>query len=193
MLLTSFCFIALLAVKDVLAQNSTSVYVESNVPTGTPVAGDYAGVLRPQVHYSPPQGFMNDPNSMFVDADGLFHLYYQYDPTATVAGNVHQGHATSKDGYHWVNQPIALFPPNATSQVFTGSAVIDVNNTSGFFPTQDNGVVALFTLLDETTSIQNQNIAYSTDGGYTFTYFAGNPIIDLRSTAFRDPKVVGTK
>ncbi|KAF4337393.1 beta-fructofuranosidase [Fusarium beomiforme] len=166
------------------AQSSTS----PAVPTGTPITGDYNGTYRPQVHFSPPQHFMNDPNGMFRDADGLWHLYYQYNPTATVAGNQHWGHATSKDLYHWVNQPIALSPPEEDTFVFSGSAVVDVNNTSGFFPDQDNGVVAIYTLSSPT--IQDQAIAYSRDGGYTFTPYANNPVINSTSNQFRDPKVI---
>ncbi|KAB2578218.1 Invertase precursor [Lasiodiplodia theobromae] len=170
------------------AQSSTSVYVQPDVPTGTPIPGDYSGALRPQVHFSPPQKFMNDPNGCFLDANGTWHLYYQYNPTATVAGNQHWGHATSKDLYHWENQQIAIFPPNNVSNIFSGSAVIDVNNTSGFFPDQDNGVVAMYTL--NTPTKQIQEIAYSHDGGYTFIPYEGNPVIDSTSTQFRDPKVI---
>ncbi|KAF5540811.1 SUC2-invertase (sucrose hydrolyzing enzyme) [Fusarium mexicanum] len=166
------------------AQSSTTV----SVPTGTPITGDYHGTYRPQIHFSPPQHFMNDPNGMFRDADGLWHLYYQYNPTDVVAGNQHWGHATSKDLYHWVNQPIALFPPEKDTYVFSGSAVVDVNNTSGFFPDQDNGVVAIYTLSSPT--VQDQAIAYSRDGGYTFTPYAHNPVINSTSTQFRDPKVI---
>ena len=177
---------------SVAAQSST--YVNPAVPTGTPIAGDYTGALRPQVHFTPPKGFMNDPNGMFVDANGTWHLYYQYNPTGTVAGNQHWGHATSDDLYHWVNQPIALFPPEETVYVFSGSAVVDSNNTSGFFPDQDNGVVAIFTLAryydDGSPGPQTQNIAYSRDGGYSFEYYEGNPVIDSTSTQFRDPKVL---
>lgn len=126
--------------------NSFSIAAES-VPTGKPIEGIYNGTYRPQVHFSPPQHFMNDPNGMFRDADGLWHLYYQYNPTDVVAGNQHWGHATSKDLYHWINQPIALFPPEKDTYVFSGSAVIDTNNTSGFFPDQDNGVVAIYVSL----------------------------------------------
>lgn len=118
--------------------------VGDEVPSGIPVVGDYAGQYRPQVHFSPPQHFMNDPNGMFRDADGTWHLYYQYNPTANVAGNQHWGHATSQDLYHWINQPIALFPPEENVFVFSGSAVVDRNNTSGFFPNQTNGVVAIY-------------------------------------------------
>ncbi|KAI1174208.1 glycosyl hydrolase [Nemania sp. FL0916] len=174
------------------AQSNT--YSKFAVPTGTLVPGNYTGPLRPQVHFSPPQGFMNDPNGLFVDANGTWHLYYQYNPTDVVAGNQHWGHATSTDLYHWVNQPIALFPPEERVYVWTGSAVVDANNTSGFFPDQDNGVIAMFTLAhfyeNGTGGPQTQNLAYSRDGGYTFEYYDGNPVIDSTSSQFRDPKVL---
>ncbi|KAM0302233.1 hypothetical protein HYE67_010172 [Fusarium culmorum] len=170
-----------------IAQSSTTIAV----PTGTPIAGNYNGTYRPQVHFSPPEHFMNDPNGMFRDADGLWHLYYQYNPTALVAGNQHWGHATSKDLYHWVNQPIALFPPEKDTYVFSGSVVVDENNTSGFFPDQDNGVVAIYTL--SSPEVQDQAIAYSRDGGYTFEPYKGNPVINSTSTQFRDPKVIRYK
>lgn len=108
--------------------------------------------------------------------------------TDIVAGNQHWGHATSQDLYHWENQQIALFPPTADSGIFSGSAVIDVNNTSGFFPEQDDGVVAIYTL--NTPAKQVQNIAYTFDGGFTFTTYEANPAIDSASTQFRDPKVI---
>ncbi|KAL9610698.1 MAG: hypothetical protein Q9167_004613 [Letrouitia subvulpina] len=170
------------------AQTSTSSYVQPMVPTGVPIQGDYTGALRPQVHYSPPRGFMNDPNGMFKDAAGTYHLYYQYNPTELVAGNQHWGHATSRDLYHWENQPIALFPGAEGEGIFSGSAVIDVNNTSGFFPNQTDGVVAIYTL--NTEEEETQEVAYSTDGGYTFTKYAKNPVLSVNSTQFRDPKVI---
>lgn len=183
----------ILAVSAVSAQD-VSTYVNPAVPTGTPIPGNYSGDLRPQVHFSPPQHFMNDPNGMFVDANGTWHLYYQYNPTGDVAGNQHWGHATSQDLYHWENQQIALFPPEELVYVFSGSAVVDVNNTSGFFPDQDNGVVAMFTLAryyeDGSAGPQTQAIAYSHDGGYTFEYYDGNPVINSTSSQFRDPKVI---
>jgi len=88
------------------------------------------------------------------------------NPTDVVAGNQHWGHATSQDLYHWENQKIAIFATE-TSQIFSGSAVIDVSNTSGFFPNQTNGVVAIYTL--NTPTEQVQEIAYSHDGGCQFT------------------------
>ncbi|ESZ98017.1 glycoside hydrolase family 32 protein [Sclerotinia borealis F-4128] len=160
----------------------------SNVPTDAPIPGNYTGALRPQFHYSPPQNFMNDPNGLFRDADGVYHLYYQYNPTGIVAGNQHWGHATSKDLYNWTNQKIALYPENSDEGIFSGSAVVDVNNTSGFFPDQNNGVVAIYTL--NTPQTQTQNIAYSIDGGYTFEKYANNPVIPSTSNQFRDPYVI---
>lgn len=161
---------------------------ESTVVRDEPLPGNYGGDLRPQIHFSPPQQFMNDPNGMFLDADGLWHVYYQYNPTDIVAGNQHWGHATSKDLYHWDNQKIAIFPDKPGDAIFSGSAVVDVNNTSGFFPTQNNGVVAIYT--KNTEKEQVQEIAYSIDGGYTFTKYANNPVISIGSNQFRDPKVL---
>ncbi|KAI0869432.1 glycosyl hydrolase [Hypoxylon argillaceum] len=192
--MVSFLGLVSAALLAVSTTAQTTTYVNPAVPTGTPVPGNYTGPLRPQVHFSPPKGFMNDPNGMFKDANGTWHLYYQYNPTGVVAGNQHWGHATSTDLYHWVNQPIALFPPEETVYVFSGSAVVDANNTSGFFPDQANGVVAMFTLAryyaDGSAGPQTQNLAYSRDGGYTFEYYAGNPVIDSVSSQFRDPKVL---
>lgn len=159
----------------------------TTVPTGQVIQGDYCGKYRPQVHYSPPKGFMNDPNGCHRDQDGTYHLYYQYNPLEYVAGNQHWGHATSRDLYTWTNQPIAIYPPNSTTQVISGSAVLDPDNTSGFFPNQTNGVVAVYTLNSPT--LQVQEIAYSRDGGYSFTRYAGNPVIDIGSAQFRDPHV----
>ncbi|GAA5929541.1 hypothetical protein JCM10213_006400 [Rhodosporidiobolus nylandii] len=170
--------------------STSSVSIPTEVPPGTVVEGDYSGPLRPQVHFSPPKAWANDP-SLLKDTNGTWHLYYQYNPTALVAGNQHWGHATSDDLYHWKNQPIALFPPDNTSGIFTGSLVIDANNTSGFFSNATDGVdnvVAIYTL--NTPEKEVQNLAYSLDGGYTFETYEGNPVIDSNTTQFRDPKVI---
>ena len=202
MLLTSLLTVAG-AAASVNAQSATSIYVEPTVPTGTPVPGNYTGALRPQIHFSPPSNFMNDPNGMFIDADGVYHLYYQCmqfstirhlsltaadNPIETVAGNQHWGHATSRDLYHWENQPIAIYPGNKSEGIFSGSAVVDANNTSGFFSHQTNGVVAIYTL--NSPNDQSQNLAISYDSGYTFEKYAGNPVLSVGSTQFRDPKVI---
>ncbi|KAK2070420.1 hypothetical protein P8C59_004910 [Phyllachora maydis] len=161
-----------------------------------PIPGNYSGPLRPQVHFSPPQGFMNDPNGLFWDGiTSTWHLYYQYNPDGIVAGNQHWGHATSRDLFSWTNQKIALYPPEEHLYVFSGSIVVDVNNTSGLFPKgQNNGVVAIMTLAryydDGSPGPQQQAVAYSIDSGYTFSWYKDNPVIPSQSTQFRDPKVV---
>lgn len=104
-----------------------------------------------------------------------------------MAGNQHWGHATSQDLYHWTNQPIALSPSKPDEYIFSGSAVIDSDNTSGFFPNQTDGVVAIYTV--DAPDVETQHIAYSTDGGYTFTKYQNNPVINSTSKDFRDPQV----
>lgn len=104
-----------------------------------------------------------------------------------MAGNQHWGHATSEDLYHWENQPIAI-APDPGDGIFSGSIVVDTDNTSGFFPNQTDGVVAIYTL--HTDAEETQDIAYSTDGGYTFTKYEQNPVISIGSDQFRDPKVL---
>ncbi|KAK8099846.1 beta-fructofuranosidase [Apiospora kogelbergensis] len=168
------------------AAQGVSTYVNPAVPTGTPIAANYTGPLRPQVHYSPPKGFMNDPNGMFY-LNGVFHLYYQYNPTGLGAGNqqrrLHVGEPADR-----------AVPPEERQYVFSGSVVVDANNTSGFFPNQNNGVVAVFTLArynaDGSGGPQTQAIAYSHDEGYTFQYYDQNPVINSTSSHFRDPKVI---
>ncbi|KAK2594612.1 Invertase [Conoideocrella luteorostrata] len=176
-----------------IATPTSGFSVGANVPSGSPVVGNYAGQYRPQVHYSPPTHFMNDPNGMFRDENNTWHLYYQYSPQ-NVAGNQHWGHATSMDLYHWTNQPIALFPPKKNVHVFSGSAVVDTNNTSGLFPNQTNGVVLIYTLsetyADDAPGPQTQAIAYSHDGGFNFIPYEHNPVIASNSSQFRDPKVI---
>ena len=102
---------------------------------------------------------MNDPNGMFYDeANGIWHLYYQYYPEGTVWGPMHWGHSTSRDLVHWEHQPIAIYP-DENGMIFSGSAVIDKNNTAGF---GENAIVAIYTSADKA---QNQSISYSLDGG----------------------------
>ncbi len=108
------------------------------------------------------------------------------------AGNQHWGHATSKDLYDWENQPIALYPTLPNQLVYSGAAVVDPDNTSGFFPNQKDGVVAVYTIAQFVPEPrpQTQNVAYSTDGGYTFTPYKNNPVVPSTSIAFRDPQVI---
>ena len=98
---------------------------------------------RPQVHFSPKEKWMNDPNGM-VYHKGIYHLFYQYYPDSTVWGPMHWGHATSTDMIHWKHQPIALYP-DSLGYIFSGSAVVDINNTSGFGKNGKAPLVAIFT------------------------------------------------
>src|SRR5690606_28889611 len=95
---------------------------------------------RPQFHFSPKTSWMNDPNGM-VYHNGIYHLFFQYHPDSTIWGPMHWGHATSRDLVHWEEQPIALYP-DSLGTIFSGSAVVDKDNTAGF---GNNALVAIFT------------------------------------------------
>ncbi len=159
-----------------------------------PAATDYYGEpFRPQVHFSPEKGWMNDPNGM-VYYDGEYHLFYQYYPDSTVWGPMHWGHAVSTDLMHWQHLPVAL-APDSLGYIFSGSAVMDLNNTSGFGEPGKPAMVAIFTYHDPVAAErreiwQTQAIAYSTDKGRTWTKYAGNPVLPNPGVPdFRDPKV----
>ena len=140
--------------------------------------------FRSVYHHTPEANWMNDPNGMFYDeANGIWHLYYQHNPFGTTWGPMHWGHATSTDLLTWEEHPIVLYP-DSIGTIFSGSAVIDKNNTAGF---GENAIVAIFTQSERIG--QHQSIAYSTDGGYTFTKYEGNPVLMGDIADFRDPKV----
>ena len=146
---------------------------------------------RPQYHFTPDSMWMNDPNGM-VYFEGEYHLFYQYYPKDIVWGPMHWGHAVSTDMMHWQHLPIALYP-DSLGLIFSGSAVIDKDNTAGF---GKDAMVAIFTHHDVegekagSSTYQNQSIAYSTDKGRTFTKYAGNPVVKNPGIKdFRDPKV----
>ena len=143
---------------------------------------EYNEKYRPQFHFSPEYGWMNDPNGM-VYLDGEYHLFYQYNPYGSMWGNMHWGHAVSTDLNSWTYLPTAI-APDSLGAIFSGSAVIDVNNTAGF---GKNAMVAIYTSAGR---VQSQSIAYSTDKGRTFTKYEGNPVIPNPGIPdFRDPKV----
>ena len=143
---------------------------------------EYNETYRPQFHFSPEHGWMNDPNGM-VYLDGEYHLFYQYNPYGSVWGNMSWGHAVSTDLVSWTYLPTAIFP-DSLGTIFSGSAVVDANNTAGF---GKNAIVAIFTSNGKT---QQQSIAFSNDKGRTFTKYAHNPVLPNPGiTDFRDPKV----
>lgn len=150
---------------------------------------------RPQFHFTPEEAWMNDPNGM-VYYDGEYHLFYQHYPYASVWGPMHWGHAVSTDLVHWEHLPIALFP-DEHGLIFSGSAVIDWNNTSGFGEGDTPPMIAIYTyhnMVGERTpgeQFQTQGIAYSLDKGRTWTKYEGNPVVPNPGIRdFRDPKVI---
>lgn len=150
---------------------------------------------RPLIHFTPKEHWMNDPNGM-VFYNGVYHLFFQYYPGASVWGPMHWGHATSKDLVNWEEQPIALYP-DKLGYIFSGSAVVDKNNTSGFGSAKKPPLIAIFTQHDtageraHTKTFQNQSIAYSTNGGKTWVKYKNNPVLkNPGDEDFRDPKVM---
>jgi fructan beta-fructosidase len=147
--------------------------------------------FRPQLHFTPKDQWMNDPNGM-VFYEGEYHLFYQYHPESTVWGPMHWGHAVSQDLVHWEHLPIAL-APDEYGAIFSGSVVVDKHDTSDFFAGK-SGLVAIFTHHDTKPGTdltrQRQSLAYSTDRGRTWTKYANNPVlIEETLPDFRDPKV----
>lgn len=143
-------------------------------------------MFRPVYHHTPVYGWMNDPNGMFYK-DGVYHLYFQYNPYGSVWGNMHWGHSTSTDLMHWIFEGCAIVP-DAWGAIFSGSCVVDHENTAGF---GKEAVVAFYTSAKSTPwgDIQMQSMAYSLDNGKTFTKYEGNPILTSSEKDFRDPKV----
>ena len=142
--------------------------------------------FRPAFHFTPERNWMNDPNGM-VFHDGQWHLFYQYNPFGDKWGHMSWGHAVSRDLVNWDELPLALAEENGV-MVFSGSAVVDTNNTSGFGTKDRPPLVAIYTA--HTAENQSQALAYSTDGGLTWTKYAGNPVLDIGQKDFRDPKVI---
>jgi fructan beta-fructosidase len=143
---------------------------------------------RPKFHFSPVAEWMNDPNGL-VYFEGEYHLFYQHHPYGTDMGSMHWGHAVSRDLMTWEHLPIAL-APDQSGMIFSGSAVVDWNDTTGFFGGKP-GLVAIFTHHNpESVRKQTQSIAYSHDSGRTWIKYEGNPVISSdKYEDFRDPKV----
>jgi fructan beta-fructosidase len=153
-----------------------------------PAAPEYQEPLRPRFHFTPSRNFMNDPNGL-VYYQGEYHLFYQHNPFGQVWGHMSWGHAVSRDMLHWEHLPIALREENGV-MIFSGSAVVDRDNSSGFCRPQGDDrscLVAIYT--GHGHDRQTQNLAYSNDRGRTWTKYPGNPVIDPGLKDFRDPKV----
>jgi fructan beta-fructosidase len=167
--------------------------IKKSLPDGIKT-GYYQEQYRPQFHFSPEANWMNDPNGL-VFFEGEYHLFYQYYPDSTVWGPMHWGHAVSPDLIHWKHLPIALYP-DSLGYIFSGSAVVDATNSSGFGSVEKPPMVAIFTYhnpkLEKSGSkvFQNQGIAFSLDKGKTWTKYSGNPVLKNPGIRdFRDPKM----
>lgn len=141
---------------------------------------------RPVYHHTPVYGWMNDPNGMFYK-DGVYHLYFQYNPYGSMWANMTWGHSTSTDLTHWTYEGTAIVP-DAWGAIFSGSCVVDKDNTAGF---GKGAVVAFYTSAKSTPwgDIQSQSMAYSLDNGKTFIKYEHNPILTSTERDFHDPKV----
>lgn len=156
----------------------------------------YTEKYRPQFHFTTIKNWINDPNGLVYD-NGVYHMFYQYNPYGLNIANQVWGHATSTDLVKWKEQPIAI-PQDELGAVFSGSAVVDTDNTTGFFTDNEQGeskLVAIYTSDggDTTHGVEKQCIAYSKDNGLTWTKYQGNPVIpndnNVYGRDFRDPKV----
>jgi fructan beta-fructosidase len=146
----------------------------------------YQEQYRPRFHYSPATNWCNDPNGL-VYHNGEYHLFYQYNPFGNVWGHMTWAHATSKDLIHWKHLPIAIAEEKDT-MIFSGTCVVDKNNTSGFGKNGETPMVAVYTGHIENKN-QSQHIAYSLDNGISWTKYNKNPVLDLGKKDFRDPKI----
>ncbi len=146
----------------------------------------YQEPYRPQFHFTPAKNWTNDPNGL-VFYKGEYHLFYQYNPFGDLWGHMSWGHAVSKDMLHWKHLELAL-PEEDGIMIFSGSAVIDWHNTSGFGRNSEPPMVAIYT--GHTSMQQHQSIAYSNEQGRTWKKYSGNPVIPSKRRHFRDPKVM---
>jgi len=161
-------------------------FTVSQAATNPP--GYYSEPYRPQYHFTPEKNWMNDPNGM-VFYEGEYHLFYQYNPFGDKWGHMSWAHAVSPNMVHWQHLPLALAEEDGV-MIFSGSAVVDWHNSSGFGKDGKPPLVAIYTgCRANSDGTQFECIAFSNDKGRTWTKYSGNPVIDRHSKDFRDPKV----
>jgi len=165
-------------------QNGNVAKAQNNHITSTSFTSN---PFRPQFHFSPDSNWTNDPNGL-VFFHGEYHLFFQYNPFGHKWGHMSWGHAVSPDMIHWKQLPVAI-PEANNVMIFSGCAVIDSNNTSGFGKNGKIPMIAVYAGYNTKTHIQDQRLAYSLDYGRTWTKYSQNPVITLHNKNFRDPKV----
>jgi len=143
--------------------------------------------LRPALHFAPERNWMNDPNGL-IHYKGRYHLFFQHNPFENVWGHMSWGHAVSEDLITWSELSVAI-PDDELHAIFSGSAVVDYFNTTGFGSPDNPPMVAIYTAHKHDDSHQSQALAYSLDEGLTWIKYDGNPVLDLGLDHFRDPKV----
>ncbi len=169
---------------DRIAEDSKAI---ASIEQADTIKGDenlYREKLRPQFHFTSRRGWLNDPNGL-VYHKGEYHLYYQHNPYGWGWGNMHWGHAVSKDLVHWQELPIAIYNHRFGDWAFSGSAVVDKDNTAGFKAGDEDVIVAAYT-----STGRGECIVYSNDRGRTFTEYEGNPVVKHSG---RDPKIIWYK
>jgi fructan beta-fructosidase len=176
------------------AEDKSTIAIAATETISPDSTTSYKEPFRPQFHFSPEKKWMNDPNGL-VFYKGTYHLFYQYFPGDIVWGPMHWGHATSRDLIHWEHKQITLFP-DKLGLIFSGSAIVDIYNTSGLGSIENPPMIAIFTYhnmeIEKAGKIntQSQGLAYSLDEGETWTKYKDNPIIENNNLKdFRDPKV----
>jgi fructan beta-fructosidase len=177
---------------DRVEEPSGNVFVAGLINQHMETEADYRERYRPQYHFTPRIHWMNDPNGL-VYFNGEYHLFYQYNPFASRWGYMSWGHAVSTDMLHWEHRPVAIpYGKEQEEGIFSGSAVVDHENTSGFGDGSMPPLVAVYTshyTRDDGSTWQAQSLAYSTDGGITFTKYVENPVLEFDDPDFRDPNV----
>jgi fructan beta-fructosidase len=173
-------------IKLIVADSTGSAIYPNEIKQSDVFDFDSSEKYRPAYHFTPPYGWTNDPNGMVYYA-GEYHLFYQYNPYGTRWQNMSWGHAVSRDLTHWEHLPVALYP-DSLGTIFSGSAVVDENNTAGFQSGNEKTLLAFYTQAER--GGQWQSLAYSNDKGLTWTKYGKNPVLKHDTARdFRDPKV----